>query len=305
MYNPQTALSENLRVKETPIKADEAVFFKLINADKIDMSRDDGKGTYLQPEVYQISDRITVTDPYAKGGPRKVVIGNVVGANPVELPDGNTVMKEALKGVQFIRGYAKVSSADWATYCYLMRRPDNDSNPFRKAMGGKKVLFKKVEEKKEINDLLMLEDMAYQAQKIVRETKDPVKIKSIAAALNKGADQRYHIPSYQPGVREDIPAIKLELIQRAKSFPKAVIYASGDEIAKVKIQVMEAMNFGIVIYNEKAFFLVGKEYKQLLQTEPDSDKVDQLVDFFTSEEGGKLYAEFAQLLTKAMSGSRA
>lgn len=294
--NPNEVLSEKLRVKK--IQSEERIVFQLMNAFK----KDHGREGNTVPEVYALSKQCSVVDPYAVGGPRSVMIGNVESVMPQELPDGKTLMKPVLKPVEFIRGFCVLNQDKMNTYFYLMRRKDNDSNPFRMIMGGrsKQAVFKLVEDKKEISNQLMLEDLRYEAEKLVRETRDVLKLKAIAEKLNKSPDQRLWITSYRPGVLEDSQAIKLDLIQRVKTFPKAIIYASGDQQSMLRVQIHEALNFGVLMMENSTYYLIGKDLKELYKPSPDEEKIESLIKYFMSAEGNLAYAEFSKTLKEAL-----
>lgn len=301
--NPNSVLSEELRVKKG-LTGEETAVFKLVNAFKKEHDRDGNS----VPEVYAFSPRITVTDPYFKGPDKKprarqVTIGNVVTWETIDLPDGQSKTRPVTKPVEFVRGFFTCNAQKNETFEYLMRRPDNESNPFRAVMGGKTkaVKFKLVDDKKEISNVLMMEELIYQATVLVREMRDPLKLKALAEKLNKSPDANMHIRAYNSVTGNgDVSAIKLELIQRVKLYPKAILYAGGEAKDMVKVQVFEGINFGIIIFEAGSYFLLGKELEELFKPEPDKDKVESLIEYFMSEEGKEAYAKFATVLKTAL-----
>ncbi len=295
-------LSEDLKVK--PLTGEEVIRFKLVNAFRKEVEREG----HSVPEVYALSRSCSVVDPYAKGGVRTVVIGNVVSEESRELPDGSMRMFPKLKPVEFIRGFCTLTANDNGTYEYLMRRKDNESNKFRNVMGGKgkKMTFKIVDDKDEIAAIKIQDEMRYEAEKLVREMRDPVKIKALASKLNTHPNKAVHIPSYNPGIGnagENIEAIKMELISRTKLYAKIVIYSTGDATSMLKVQIAEALNFGVLYFDKDAYYLLGSSIKELHKPDAGEDKLEDLMKFLMSEEGAISYQEFSQALKKALTGT--
>lgn len=299
--NPNSVLSEKLRVKKL-LTGDEKVVFKLINAFKKEIGREGNS----VPEVYAFSKMKDVIDPWGgpNGTPKTVVIGNVIANEPFELPDGRMMMKPVCKPVEFIRGFLTLGADRNATLEYVMRRPDCQDNPYWKAMGGKAGghKFKMVNDKKEINEQLHVEELRWQAETLIRTARDPLVVKAIAEKLNQSQDERLHVLSYAPSVgREDFTQIKLELIQKVKLYPKQVIYASGDKKAMTKVEALEAINFGVLSYTDGAYMLIGKKNIEPIFTPgPDEDRVDALIEHLLSEDGRKDYAKVAVELKNAL-----
>jgi hypothetical protein len=283
-------LSEKL--KPRPLGPEEKAVFKLLVVGKREIGRDEPAA----PELVQLSPKERVTDPFDERGPIQKTIGTYI----TDHKQVQNQLKPVYKAPQFIRGYCTVTADENALYERLMRSKNNISNKFRKAMGKGRDLFMLVEDTKEIADQLQLEDLRWMAETEVR-TVEWAALKGIAATLNQSPDSRLHVKSYIPGVKEDLPGIKLELIQLAKLYPKQVIAASQNLDAKLKVQIFEAMNFGVLIYQDKSYFLIGPKDLVSVHT-PDVDKnpVDSLIKHLTSAEGKKSYVLFAQLLNKAL-----
>lgn len=290
---PNETLSEELKVQ--PLKEGEVAWFKLVNAFK---KAHDREGVNV-PEVYLTSDRQYVRDPFKN---KRVTIGNVISTEDKEGANGQMFTKKITKGVEFLRGITRVRADEFETFQYLMRRKDNESNTYAKAMGGRKMVFKLVDDKKEISEALMTEDLQFHMQKLIRETKDPLKLKAWAAKLNKSADKSLHIKSYNPASgEENTQAIKLELMQVGKINPKAVMYAADDATCKVRIQIMEALNFGVAFFEEGAYWVIKKDKpEELFRPDADAEKLESFVEYCMSEAGKTTYVSINQALKKAL-----
>lgn len=284
-------LSKKLQVK--PLQGDEKAVFKLLSVGTKEGSRENPSAA----EIYQMSAREIVMDPFDEdGAKRKVIATSVIGT---KFQNGRTV--NVYEDPKFIRGYCVVHSDNPEMFERLMRSKHCVSNKFRKAMGKGKDLFMLVEESKEVVNQLHLADLRWMAETIVRQG-DHLLMESIASALNQSPDSKLHINSYNPAInKRDLQGMKLELINKATTYPKHVISASNDEKAKLKVQIFEAMNFGVLIFENKAYHLISD--KDLIEVhKPDADKnpVDSLMEYFMSDEGTKNYVRFSQLLKKAL-----
>jgi len=209
------------------------------------------------------------------------------------------------KAPQFIKGYCVVKGADEpGLYERMMRSKMCVSNKYRRPMGatGKtKDLYVLVEDKKEINDQLMLTDLRLDAQIMIKQG-DWIKLKAIAEKLNTSPDVRHHIKSYRPGDTKDLQGMKLELMNVAQMYPKAVIVCSDDAKAILTVQVMEALNFGVLIFDKDAYWIMDtvKGLKKVYQPAPDEDHKESLIAYLMSEKGEKDYVLLGIELEKAL-----
>lgn len=291
-------LSEKLRPRQ--LKAEEKVVLRLCSVGKKEFGREDPTA----PEVYQLSGKEIITDPYhiPEGSkefiPTKKTIGTYVTENKVKA--GQLVAQ--YKNIQFIRGYATITSQE--EYNFVMRSKKNRSNKLKYACGGRGVtdIFLVVEDSKEVQDQLHLEDLRFQAELLVRQAK-VMALKSIAHKMNESPDARMHVPSYRAGVIEDnIQGMKLELIQRAKVFPKQVIVASGDDVSILTVEIHESMNFGVLMYEKGSYALVGKSLDVIHTPDKDENPIESLIKYLMSDGGKSTYMEMTKLLKKALKG---
>lgn len=296
-------MSAGLRPKQ--LGNDEVVVFKLCSIGKKEFGREEPTA----PEVYQLAGKESIMDPFEKRDPKdkdftptKKTIGTYVIENKVI----NGVMKAYYKQPQFIKGYCTIHQDEQPMYEFLMRSKKNKSNKFKTAEGGKKVkdIFMLVEDAKEIIDQLQVEDLRWEAESIVRKG-DWIRLKSMSNKLNQSPDKRLHITAYQAGVKEDdLQGMKLELIHKAKVYPKQVIAASDDPEANLLVQIHEAMNFSVLIFENGSYaVLTPKEGLKAIHT-PDKDEapIESLTKYLMSPEGKNDYVLLGSLLTKALKG---
>ncbi len=299
---PNNVLSEEYRVK-TLLKDGETATFVLLNAGK----KEGGREEPSTPETWSLAGKHTVLDPKDKVSPQKT-IGNVVGQIQVKEggylktnPNGTPMMIDEITRVIFEKGRVTLTAEKNNTFQYLMRRKDNLSNPFRLQMGGKsvKAVFKLLDDKRERDSLLNQADLKFVAESLVRHAKLS-DLKAIAIKLNEHADVRLHVKNANTN---DFSALKLEILKRAAEYPKFVINASADQMARLKVQVFECQEFGILQFDAGAFSLFGgKEAKEIYRPAVDVDPVEALMKFLSGQdkerekEGQESYKEMAKAL---------
>lgn len=282
-------LSEEMQVK--PLGRGETAQFRLLNAGV----KEPGRESPSCPEVYMLSNMESIYDPFAE---RNVLIQNVTGlqvardnGGKVKMENNAPVMVALTKKPEFIKGYINLTDEDNEQYAFLMRSKKNASNKFRP--GNVKPVFELVSHKKDVQDAMQIEDMVFRAMELIRRS-DWTILKTISAAMNKSSDVRLHVKT------NDLQGMKLELIQKAKTFPKAVIVASQDKQANIAVTVFEGVNFGMLHFNDSAWFYSdlkkGAKTKELHQIGPDEDRTESLIKHFESEEGRPQYADLIAAL---------
>lgn len=286
-------------LKPKPLGPDEKAVFRLCSVGKKEYGREEPTA----PEVYQLTAKERIIDPFEKDAKGKAVrVNKTIGTYVVENKQVGNRLQAIYKAPQFIKGYCVVGSDEPGMYDRLMRSRMNVSNKFRKSMGKCKDVFMLVEDNKEISDQLMLEDLRLDAQIMVKQG-SWMKLKEIAEKMNTSPDQKHHVKSYKPGMNDNITGLKLELIQLAKTYPKAVITCSDDEKAKLTVQVLEGLNFGVLIYQKDAYWLMdsGAEgIRKIHQPGVDEDKKESLIQYLMSDKAEATYVEFSNLLEKAL-----
>ncbi len=289
-------LSKKLRDTIPPLKQDEVAVFRLTNA----FVKEDTRDEPSVREVAQFSGVEQINDPFEENGPKTKKIGTTILEYKPIGKSGQ--VKPIYESPVFIRGELRVGSDKQAMYEFLMRSKKSGANKFRLAMGAKKGTKPEWDlvGTKEITNGIQFEELRFQAEKTVRESNLEV-LKGIATVLNASPDPRLRVKSYNAGVSVDPQGMKVEIIQLARQYPKQVIAASPDELSKIKIQVYDAMIFGILFFEKKSYHLMGEnDLIELYTPESDIDSVDSLVKYLASEAGKKNYVKFATALKKAL-----
>lgn len=293
LKDPIEPLSKKLQPR--PMREGERVVFRLLSIGK----REAGREEPTAPEVYQVSARETVIDPFDEEGPKKKVIATEM----IELRRYRGQSIPVYKNPKFIRGYCTLTHEDNPSYVRLLRSKHCRNNKFRTAMGTGKLIWELVEDDKTINDQLHLADLRYHAESIIRNG-NASSMKATAVALRTSPDNRLHTKSFVPGVKEnDFGALKLELISMAQLYPKQVIMASDNKEAIVRVQMFEAMNFGVLIFEDGAYHLMsGKkgELTSIFTPSADQDAPEALVKHLMTQAGNKDYVKLVSLLKDVM-----
>jgi len=296
VLNDVKPLSKKLKETIPPLKDGEVAIFRLTNA----FVKEDSREQPSVREVAQFSGIEQINDPFDEEGLATKKICTFIKDYKQVGTSGQ--VKPVYEPVVFIRGEKRVGSDEKAMYEFMMRSKKNAANKFRNLMGAKK--GSKAEwtllGTKELTNAVQIDELKFQAEKMVRDSNLEV-LKGIATVLNESPDIRLRVKSYNAGVSIDPQGMKTEIIQLARLYPKQVISASPDEKSKIKVQIYDAMIFGILYFEKKAYYLVDqKDIKELFTPESDIDSVDSLIEYFMSEKGKKDYVRFATSLKTAL-----
>lgn len=293
-------LSETLRVE--PLKPGEKAVFKLCIVGKKEGAREEPSC----PDLYQLSAKEQIMDrfiPIAGKKDKFTAKRKTIATHIKEYKETKNGMKAIYEAPQFVRGYCTVTAENNSIYERLMRSKNCVSNKFRKSMGAGKDLFILVEDTKELQDQLHISYIQFQAETIVRGG-TWTELKAIATTLNQSPDQRLHVTAYQPGISENLPAIKMTLINLSKLYPKQVISASSNERSKLNVQVFEGMQFGVLIYEKNAYHILGEgSFVEIHKPDADKEPIESLIEYLMSgtEEATAHYVSFVSQLKSVLS----
>ncbi len=280
-----------------PLKPGTKVAFRLLSIGKKEPGRDEPAA----PEVYQLSGRETITDPFEEDVTKK---RKVIGTMIQEYKPQNGVMLPVYKNPQFIRGWCVLTSDDYDQYAMMVRSLKCRNNKYRGLMGGARIkpIFELVEDSsKEVTEQMYLSDMRWHAEGIVRKS-SVLELKAIATKLRASPDTRLHTKTFIPGQAEnDFQGLKMELIHIATLYPKQLIAASEDKEAQVMVQIVESMRWGILVFDEGAYQLRNNkgQLDEIFKPSVDQDPVKALTAFFMGE-GKQKYVNLANELKKEL-----
>jgi len=277
MATINSILSQELQVP--PLKPGEFVKFRLLKKGRIDPQTE-------QPLVfgdYWQHGKEVIYDPFKK---ERVLLLNSNGVRIVDMPDGLTRQEPRVESVMWDETGEKLLGEDqFETICFLRRSNKNGKNPFRdKKMGA---LFEEVNEQVSLNSRQFDEDLELEARLWVRDA--PVdELKAMAENLGITYD-----PTNMGGIR-------MSVADTIKKDPRSAMIHSSNTKAKKKIQVMDALQYEIVIFDNigRTFYYKDDLSKPLCEVPRDKDKVDGLLAFFATDEGKGHYANFANKVAK-------
>lgn len=295
IYDDVKPLSKKLQV--APLKDGEVAVFRLTKAFLKEPSREEPSC----PEVVQLSGVEQINDPGEEGVNRSKKIATTV--KEYKALGKNGQVKPIYEPLVFIKGEMRISAAEQAKYAFAMRSKKNTGNRYRKLMGASakdEVNTFYLLGSKENVSVIKLADMQYYAEKLIREATLST-LKEIAVTLNANPDQRFKVRSYIEGTTPDSERLKWDLIQLAKAFPRQVVGACPNDEAKLKVQIYDALVYGVLTFEKESYFLLGdNDMIELHTPESDMDKVDSLIKFFMSDKEKTKYALFAKALKKAL-----
>lgn len=292
ILNDVKELSPKLQVP--PLREGEVAVFRLKKAGLLDGLHEEP----TCPEIAQFSGVEQVNDPGEKGKDRNKKIGTFIK----EYKQVQNQLKPVFAPVTFIRGYCRVGADDHGTYTMLMRSKKSGANRFRKLMGAKGEPVWELVGQDQVVSQLLIEELKFLAQKAVKEASiDQLKV--IAQKLNSSPDQRLHVASYKAGVKEDPQSIKLELMLKAKTYYKQIVYACDDATSKKQVEVYDGLTYGILYFDKnKGYQLttVDGDTEDIFKPTSGEEPVDCLLKYFESKEGEKTYKKFIDSLKKAL-----
>lgn len=293
IFDDVKPLSKKLQV--APLKDGEVAVFRLTKAFLKEPSREEPSC----PEVVQLSGVEQINDPGEEGVARSKKIATTV--KEYKAIGKNGQVKPIYEPLVFIKGEMRVSAAEQAKYAFAMRSKKNTGNRYRKLMGASakdEVNTFYLLGSKETVSVIKLADMQYYAEKMIREATLST-LKEIAITLNANPDQRFKVRSYIDGAQVDSEKLKWDLIQLAKAYPRQVVGACPNDEAKLKVQIYDALVYGVLTFEKDSYFLLGdNDMIEIHTPESDMDKVDSLIKFFMSDKAK--YALFAKALKKAL-----
>lgn len=263
-------LSNELKVPA--LKPGEKKIFRRLLAGKIDPQT---KEPYALADFWQ-SGKAMVYDRFTK---ESVLLLNVVGSKPIKLPDGKTLMDPIVGMVKWDRtGDKLLTEENFEEYCFLMRSNQNISNPFRNQTH--KASFFLVDTERDAKLEQADYDLEMEAAYHCRNC-DELELKTIAKKLN---------------IKTPPERLRMEILNRIKQGGgKYVMIAGTNKHVKKRIQISDAEKFNILIFddlNGKWFFADSNDL--ICEVTLDKDKVEGLIEFFDTTEGGKKYTVLAK-----------
>lgn len=271
-------LSPQLRVPD--LKPGEMVKFRLLKKGEIDPQT----GFPYTLADYWMQGKEMIFDPYNKKN-KNVLILNAVGFAPVTMPDHTTKYDPRVEYIKWDSTGEKLLGEDaFETICFLRRSNKNKSNPFRNKR--RKALFEEINERVILATKFNDENLDLDARLYVRDC-DWDELKGIAMNLKMNVDN------------DKLDALRINLMEMVRKDPRGVMLASSNKKMKVKIQVMDAERYEILIFDHTTRSWFYKEKltdKPLCQVDLDKDKLEGILDFFKTPAGQAEYARFSKTI---------
>jgi hypothetical protein len=225
----------------------------------------------LIPGKYVIHDRFE-QDPLK----RAKVIKNVTGTE-TELKDGKPITVEKIDDIIFQRGWLHVPIADkYPLHVVMELHPNNKNNKFRP--NNAPVLFERVDiDVKSASSLNAALDLALDAGTEVRKM------------------EREDVLAYAAAVKETIATagrpfheIKGDLQRWAMNNPLLYFKLNKNSKAAVQVNIIDAINFGLVEYMANRKGYVDMETDETICVHTASEEpMDKLVKYLSHDERGK------------------
>lgn len=244
--------------------------------------------TIILPGTYQFYDK-GKPDPSS----RWMMMQNVTGARDIVIDKvtGKQVIEEVIEPIVLQNGVLTVNiEVQYRKYVFMELHPLNRSNKFR-VENGPQAVFERV-------DLSASKSLAYKLaeQDLGRDAEGDVmkmdKDKVIGFATSCG------IPTYENGQPRAILEIKSDLRVFARKDPRQFYAMSNNLEAAVRMNVLDALGFGIIEYEpeKKRFVVPYVEDDPLFVHLVDEDANEALIKHMASKEGAEKYKALVNMI---------
>lgn len=190
-------------------------------------------------------------------------------------------LEEVLEYVEFINGQKQVNIAtQYMLYAFLELHPLNASNKYRDK--NKKPWFKRTDfEYKSVHVQMLQMDLQDDAVKYVMKLNDKELI-NLAAAMSNPTIPIMNIPVNQ---------IRYDMRLRARGNPEEVLYKSPDKKASAMIDVIHALECGVIDFvPERSAYFFGEDNKTpFFEVMADANPLADLAKHISSAEGKEDY----------------
>lgn len=298
MAHVNQVLSKELHVK--PLMKDQVAVYRLIDADKDDLSIADIKGTPRKRSPgYLIAGRKKIFDPI-KG--ETVTIENTTTEKTIDTVLG-PITKKRPEPIRFTsqKPAITVRHDQPETYAFMERLDENQDNPYRNTRGKVKPLFYRVDPRKKVMKENEVREFRLEALNWVYKEASYTELKACAEkAMQIRGDVKIRVDYKEAEASHGFEMLKRELGALAETDPHTVIKGSTKTEAIMKMQIKDCTRFQIIIFDEKnrTWFHNNKDLTKICDVPPLQNIEESLIKFFAAEkDGGKHYAKMLDTLT--------
>lgn len=300
-------LSKQMHVH--PLEKGQIAVFKLIDADKNDLSRTDLSGRPLKRQKgWRYPGKSEVYDPFAG---RTVTISNKKRATKTKTALGD-IVTEMEEPVKFLctKQAITVKHDEPELYSYLMRLDQNADNPHRNKRV--KPVFYLVDPKKKVSKDIEKQQFMLAAMKWVMEEATYTDLKACAEkAMELRSSLQFKTDWKSSESSTGYEILKRELFALAQEDPHTVIKGSTKVDAQVKMQVIDAEQMQVIMFvdgkkiksagelQERTWFHNDKDLSTITTLDVGADKYDGLLEFFRNDKKGQVnYEKMVKQLEK-------
>lgn len=262
------------------LKEGEFAMYKLIAADLKDISRKDDNGNIIPGKPgRKMHHTVKINDPVTR---KQYNIRNIVGYTVETLPGGAERDKPKLERFLFKKGGATMIGPDQQeTYAWLERHNGNRDNPFRDK--NRPAVFYRVNPKKSAIKDMENNDILLDALNYVRDASITT-LKAMYEKLSKAAKMNIDASSAE--------TLKRGIFEYTKNNPILAMKAGDDKATRLKIQLMEAEYFNIIMFDEgddeigakRQWRMVDKKMTPICEVDLAIPKLDGLIEYLQSSE---------------------
>jgi hypothetical protein len=269
-------LSKELQVK--PLKPGQTKIYRRVLYGTIDSQTDEP----IVLSDYWQQGKAMIYDPFAK---KNVLLLNATGERPISNPDGTTRFEPIVEMIKWTEtGEIILTEEHFEQMCFMERSNLNKSNKFR----NKRIrpLYEEVIKNKAVKEKATSFELLLQAGDLIKtSTIDDLKVLAQKLGVNAPVDT--------------LRMVMMNKIQEPNG-PRNILKNSTNIGAKKRIQILDAEEYGILLYNdaEGSWYFEDSLAEPICHVELNIDKTQGLVDFFSTKEGKGKYALLAKKIKK-------
>lgn len=260
-----------------PLTKNRTAIYKMTGMDEINPAT----GLTVHPVPSMIPGRYTFFDRFEMNPTKRdKAVTNITGTERY-VEDGQSKVRDVVDDIIFDRGFLHVNvERDYNLYVFMELHPMNISNRFRP--NNAIAAFERIDiQWKSSASQAATMDLALNAAIEVRNMKFDELIAFAAA-----------VPEISTASSRPQHEIRNELTRWAQNNPIAYYKLNKNVKAAIQINMLDAINFGIVIYKpEKKGYMFAETDEMICVHTASQDPMEQLVKFLDKEEKGKEWYE--------------
>ncbi len=250
-------------------------------------------GNEIAPAPVILPGRYSIYDPFERDLANSIkVVQNVVGKERRDFQNPITgkmesQMTDNIEDIIMENGFYTVNmETEYSKYVFMELHPMNETCKWRQSSKVAAV-FRRSDFQQHSSISRQFEmDLAMDAERLVKDM-TPEEIINLTAAFN------------MPTMGRAIHEMRYDLRVLARQDPKKVMFQRKDEFATIRINVKDAMDWGLLEYvpEKMQYYFAGDMHTPMHQVLVGADPQESLAEFCLSTDGVDVYEQILELLS--------